>query len=453
MTANVAGVNRLDLTFSNTNTQAAGWRLHGLVLVSTASNPVVAAPGGTLTANGTTTDVYSLSGLTVGRTYTVSVTGGATITTADADSRFDGVQIVAAGVTAMINVVRPTFGQTVTFTAADVVGSGQGSATQAYTMPATRRFDFNDVASPTAAGFTGVSRLNILGTNDAFGFVDGFVTTQDRGTATAGTVDLYRDNLFVDSTAPFRVRVTAGQMYDARVYVGDQHTNSQVTIFVEGVAVATSAFTTPGNFSSQLLNGLSDTSGDGFLEFTFRTPTPLPSQLSYGFVSGLDLAETGMLPAAAPLLAATLGSGGAAIDLATVQSVAAIAIDRLSQSGISAADIAHLQSVQFFVSDLDGLQLGLAGTSVIFVDVTAAGHGWYVDDDASTDEPFEGMDLMTVLMHELGHTLGYSDLDPNLHAGELMSGTLSAGEHRDVDSVFSNDDLMYHLESSSDGGR
>jgi hypothetical protein len=42
------------------------------------------------------------------------------------------------------------------------------------------------------------------------------------------------------------------------------------------------------------------------------------------------------------------------------------------------------------------------------------------------------MDLLTVVMHELGHVLGFEDLDPN--AGSLMSGTLEASKRRLSDS-------------------
>ena len=38
---------------------------------------------------------------------------------------------------------------------------------------------------------------------------------------------------------------------------------------------------------------------------------------------------------------------------------------------------------------------------------------------------FDDMDLLTVVMHELGHVLGLEDLDPDTH--DLMSETLDAG--------------------------
>ena len=50
-----------------------------------------------------------------------------------------------------------------------------------------------------------------------------------------------------------------------------------------------------------------------------------------------------------------------------------------------------------------------------------------------TSPAFGRMDLLTVVMHELGHVLGFNDLDPN--AQNLMSGTLDAGERRLNDSA------------------
>jgi hypothetical protein len=111
----------------------------------------------------------------------------------------------------------------------------------------------------------------------------------------------------------------------------------------------------------------------------------------------------------------------------------------------------QLSQVTFQIADLSGLTLGQANADTIVIDVNAAGYGWYVDatpaDDlefglklselelmaASTSPALGRMDLLTVVMHELGHVLGYQDLDSSSDA--LMGGTLDAGTRRLNDSL------------------
>jgi hypothetical protein len=107
------------------------------------------------------------------------------------------------------------------------------------------------------------------------------------------------------------------------------------------------------------------------------------------------------------------------------------------------AAIAMLEAVTFVIVDFDDLTLGQqTGDRVVLLDADAAGYGWFIDetpfdDDefvsqtsdgdleaASTEEAFGHMDLLTVVMHELGHILGFEDVDPEAH--NLMSATLDA---------------------------
>ena len=50
---------------------------------------------------------------------------------------------------------------------------------------------------------------------------------------------------------------------------------------------------------------------------------------------------------------------------------------------------------------------------------------------ADNGSPAAGrMDLLTVLLHEMGHTLGLGDLDPSTYPSNLMAGTLPPGTRR-----------------------
>lgn len=90
-----------------------------------------------------------------------------------------------------------------------------------------------------------------------------------------------------------------------------------------------------------------------------------------------------------------------------------------------------LEGVQVSVSDLPGNTLGTAFGSTIVIDANAAGYGWFIDPTPADSIEFingsapSGMDLLTVVMHEMGHVLGYSDVYDGSNI--IMDGELATG--------------------------
>jgi hypothetical protein len=83
------------------------------------------------------------------------------------------------------------------------------------------------------------------------------------------------------------------------------------------------------------------------------------------------------------------------------------------------------------IANLPGSYLGQTHGTTVYLDVNAAGRGWFIDSTPRKDSEFaktgnqgeQGrMDLLTVVMHELGHVVGYGN-----GGSGVMSETLSAG--------------------------
>ncbi len=158
-TVNRTGSSPLQLQFSG-GASGQRWQINGLELrlAAAVGTVTVTPPGGTLTADGTTIDTFTVSaaGLT-GRTLslsldngTITAVNGTPVASADADSLFTGLQFVPGADTFTVSVRRPGSASTATLTVQDVTGAFRGTGSKTYAaVPAgvARLFDFGATTS------------------------------------------------------------------------------------------------------------------------------------------------------------------------------------------------------------------------------------------------------------------------------------------------------------------
>ncbi len=156
---------------------------------------------------------------------------------------------------------------------------------------------------------------------------------------------------------------------------------------------------------------------------TLRVPHGPPG--ADGLLASLDDLQLEYLLSGEP--SATASDAIIPLDDADLTSILDEAIHRWTASGLI-SDAEVFNGVSLVITDLPIGVLGQAEADVISIDVTADGHGWFVDstpvddsefvlgDDgrvmARADGPAPGrMDLLTVVLHELGHVAGFAHTD------------------------------------------
>ncbi|MDB5857580.1 MAG: hypothetical protein JWQ76_1269, partial [Ramlibacter sp.] len=131
-----------------------------------------------------------------------------------------------------------------------------------------------------------------------------------------------------------------------------------------------------------------------------------------------------------------------AVDGETVTAISAADIQPLLVQAIAAwtaagANTNLLRNVTLEVADLDGQALAVTEGQTITFDSRAAGAGWFVDSTPGLNEEFvlgtgtalvanvaassDRIDLYSVVLHELGHVLGYQHDDTDSVMGALLS--------------------------------
>ena len=140
--------------------------------------------------------------------------------------------------------------------------------------------------------------------------------------------------------------------------------------------------------------------------------------------------------------------------------------------GLTADQLALLNKATITIADLADGYLALTSGTTITLDTDAAGYGWFIDPTPFLSEEFvpsaspwqlqaasgsaaEGkIDLMTVLMHELGHVMGLGHVSSAVDGTRLMAGSIDHGIRRlpsslDLGSVESSHDNNSELSTQN----
>ena len=188
-----------------------------------------------------------------------------------------------------------------------------------------------------------------------------------------------------------------------------------------------------------------------------------PSGLISGvFIAGRNRNQVG--EGSPLLLDGSVSSTGAASELtqAELASTVDAAFNRLSAAGVDSSALDQLRGIQFVLADLEGALLGWQTPGRILIDRTAAGRGYFVDLTPDRDEEFSNqfgrllatdeaalgrVDLLTVILHELGHALGEEHVMGISGSSHLLAPTLLPGERRlpEHDHVFATGDIFESL--------
>jgi hypothetical protein len=152
----------------------------------------------------------------------------------------------------------------------------------------------------------------------------------------------------------------------------------------------------------------------------------------------------------APLRLAAAPGRRTAPGTLTAEQLAAVTDEAIRRWAATAGDqaAASLSAVHWQVADLPGNLLGQASAGTVYIDRDAAGRGWFVDGSPGDDAEFrrasangelradrgspavDRADLLTAVMHELGHVLGLADMSGHGDFDDLMSESLALGQRR-----------------------
>ena len=205
-------------------------------------------------------------------------------------------------------------------------------------------------------------------------------------------------------------------------------------------------------------------SGNGHASFTFQVRDdggtanggvnldPSANTITFDVGAAALLAAaplaTASLAAAPGGVAAAKPAAATALRQSDLNAIKAAAVQRWQKlGGLTAKQVTALKAVSFSIANLTGQTLGrTSGGNRVVIDNDAGGRGWYVDTTPADDKEFAvrasatrlyakpaaapagRMDLLTAVMHEMGHVLRLGQADGDREG--LMFDARAAGERR-----------------------
>jgi len=458
----------LDLEFSDQGGNNQDWVLNGIEIRPSGIDTIVFAPPGDFVADGVTPKTFTATVPLPDDTLVTVTTSAGTIITPDADPAlppvnnvnqpsWSGIQVKVIG-GQITFAVTSTANTPVTVNAVAVNGLAAGSATAVNGLPDLRRFDFNATVAAggsliNAPGFTSVIASNTYNSTAGFGWV-GYNSSIhgefQRNGGAANSAPAKRDGHFGSGAGgrTFQIVVTPNVQYNVRVYVGDyMTTRTNISVTVEGATPYTMLSLPAGSFDTRTTMAPLSASDNGLLTINIRNTAG-----GTWVANGIDIWEVGTPdPGAAALQAAEIaaaGADGAALTSEKLAPLVTEAITRWTATGLNPVQVAALQATQFQIVDLgDAVELGNAQPGLIQIDDDAAGHGWFIDSTPDDDDEFAlgvaanelqalggtaagRMDLLTLIMHELGHELGVEGSSADRDPHDLMTEKIDTGVRR-----------------------
>ena len=320
---------------------------------------------------------------------------------------------------------------------------------------ATLKCKANTLAEPDTTGAPAFLRAIVVSSGNSGGANNPWIAEIGD---TTGTVPANKNNISGAWQAGFFIRVTNNNNTAALTLPGllplTGATAAQVNAFVQG-ANTLLASSVGAALGTAGINGsnvpLPLLFAPGGVEKIAVLEMATDASLAAAREAGLAAEKSQTVPVvqiAAPAALSKVGTAAGVLTQAQLDAIVAEARARWEATGLTGEQVARLRSLKFAVTTLSNNHLGEAGMDAIRVDRNAGGNGWFADASAQSDAlfgtaasatrrytdpsgaPAGRVDLLTTLVHEMGHALGLEDTYRIEDRNDIMFGLLTKGERR-----------------------